>query len=182
MPLQFMLICLLAYAAAGCTPLPLDSPAPSEVLDLTGRFVAVKDSGTRVRSTGSFSLHQKVMRKGVRKDAVILQAPVSIRAPLDGIAGSVELRGFATPVFNVGDGIQMDMLLVISSLPTKIFSRYYDAGRRAEDRDWIPLEIPLELPDTKDKWLEIRVSAGPQGNLTADWLALSSLQVMKRSP
>ena len=147
-------------------------------MELTDRFVAVKDVSVRRQSNRSFFPHQAVTRKGVKRDAMILAAPVAVRASLEGIVGGVELRGFVTPVFKVGDGIQMDVLLTSPTLATRIYSQYYDAGRRAEDRDWMPLAIRMDLSDTKDQWLEIRASAGPQGDLTADWLALSSLSIL----
>jgi hypothetical protein len=88
------------------------------------------------------------------------------------------LEGWATPVFNVGDGLQMDLFLRRAGARHLMGSRYFDAGRKIEDRDWIPIAFPLDLG--QDDQLEINVSAGPQGNLVADWLALSSLHLAQR--
>ncbi len=52
---------------------------------------------------------------------------------------AVEL--LATPVFNIGDGIQMDVFLVNGSNRNRICSRYFDAGRNAADRQWIAMEF-----------------------------------------
>jgi hypothetical protein len=88
------------------------------------------------------------------------------------------LEGWATPVFNVGDGLQMDLFLRQAGARHFIAGRYFDAGRKFEDRDWIPIAFPLDLG--QDDQLEIEVSAGPQGNLVADWLALSSFHLAQR--
>jgi hypothetical protein len=109
---------------------------------------------------------------------MILIAPVSVGASLQGISGNATLEGLATPVFNVGDGMQMDLLVKHAGTTRSIGSRYFDSGRNAEDRNWIPIALPLNLGE--DDQLEIRISAGPQGDLVADWLALSSLRLVQR--
>ncbi|MBN1566211.1 MAG: hypothetical protein JXA73_00060 [Acidobacteria bacterium] len=112
------------------------------------------------------------------KDALVLIAPVSVRISLKGMSGDLTLRGLATPVYNIGDGIHMDVFLSRAGKRYFIGNRYFDPGRRAEDRDWIPLFFPLDVGE--DDQLEIDVSGGPQGDLVADWLALSSLRLMQR--
>jgi hypothetical protein len=89
----------------------------------------------------------------------------------------VELIGLATPVFNVGDGTRLDIYLQENGTKQLIYNRYFDAGRLAEDRDWIPLSVPLILKGSTDNWLEIQVTGGPQGDYTADWLALNSIRI-----
>jgi hypothetical protein len=59
--------------------------------------------------------------------------------------------------------------------------RYFDAGRRAEDRDWIPLAIPFKAGPRPDNELIIAISGGPQDDLSADWLALSGLRLERRA-
>ena len=141
--------------------------------DFPGRFeqVAGRENG------GSFDRHVSVVRRGVRLDAMVLVAPVTIRAPLAGYAGSLTLDCVAAPVFNVGDGMQMDVLLRTGGDDHLLYTRYFDAGRRAEDRAWVPLSIPLEVADASRSELVIMVSGGPQGDLIADWLALASIRL-----
>lgn len=106
-----------------------------------------------------------------------LVAPLEIRASLAGLSGTHTLKLLATPVFNIGDGLQMDVLVGGAGALKQVYGRYFDAGRKAEDRDWIPLEIALDLSGAGDAYLEIRISGGPQGDLVADWLALAEVRL-----
>jgi len=109
-----------------------------------------------------------------------LIAPVTVRTSFYGATGDMMLTGSATPIFNVGDGIQMNIFLKRhDGRLQSIYRRYFDSGRNAEDRNWIPIAIPIN-PDKNDQ-LEIEIAAGPQGDSTADWLALSSLCLIKTS-
>ena len=119
-----------------------------------------------------------VTRRGERREALVLIAPVTVRAELKGLSGDMILAGFATPVFNVGDGIRMEIFLLRDGMRLKVGERHFDAARRAEDRLWIPIEFALNL--TGDNDLEIEISAGPQGDLVADWLAFNSLRLLLR--
>ncbi len=177
---HFHLTCILLIVCAaaietGCTvgsaPLP----------DLSDRFVAdTIAGGNRTVGGGSFTRHFRVVRNGVAHDAMVLEAPVTIRLALAAPAPGAVLECTSTPVFNIGDGMQLDVLLGEGGRRRVIFSRYYDAGRRLEDRAWIPLSIPLELQASPgDAELEIRVSGGPQGDLVADWLALSMVRIVQ---
>jgi hypothetical protein len=120
-----------------------------------------------------FKQDQLVTRRGLRRKALVLVAPVRLHASLQGISGKATLKGWAAPVFNIGDGFQMNLFLSSGGVRYRVGSRYFDSGRRAEDRDWIPVEVSLEIGE--NDWLEIEISAGPQGDLVADWLALSEL-------
>jgi hypothetical protein len=126
----------------------------------------------------NFQRHLDVIRKGERKDAINLVAPAAIRASLQGATGKWILKFWAAPVFDVGDGIQMNIFVLRAGNRVPAGSRYFDPGRRAEDRNWIPIAIPLEAQPGDQ--MEIEVSAGPQGDFTADWLALSSLKLVAR--
>jgi len=150
--------------------------------DLTEQFQPTTTHGLPSdRRDKNFSRHYPVTRKGRRRDSMVLVAPVMVRAALRSIqAGSYALVCFATPVFNIGDGIQMDVLLASGGTERVIYQRYFDAARRVEDRDWIPLFIPLESNGAMDAELQIRVSGGPQGDLVDDWLALSEVQLVPR--
>lgn len=118
-----------------------------------------------------FKPGQWVTRKGLRREALVIVAPVIIHAPLQGVSGRATLRGWAAPVYNIGDGLQMYIFVRRNGIRDQVGSQYIDSGRNAGDRDWIPIEVPLEIGE--GDWLEIEISAGPQGNLVADWLALS---------
>jgi hypothetical protein len=110
---------------------------------------------------------------------MLLVAPVVVRAPLEGIAGTLILEGFTAPVFNIGDGIQLEVFVLESGHERRVYDRYFDPGRRAGDRAWIPFSIPFDLGNSGGGSLEIRISAGPQGDLTADWLAIGSLRLVQ---
>ncbi len=119
--------------------------------------------------------HMPVTRRGDRRSALVLIAPVTVRASLRGLQGSMKLTGFAAPVFNIGDGVRMEVFLSRAGVRQLLGVRYFDAARKIEDRSWVGIEFPLEL--TGDDELEIEVSAGPLGDLVADWLALDSLRL-----
>ncbi len=112
---------------------------------------------------------------------MLLIAPVTIKAGVDGRSGNFTLEAWCSQVFNTGDGIEMDIYLASRGERRKIYSRYFDAGRRAEDRGWIPINVPLILAPVQDARIEIEASAGPQGDLTGDWLALSSVRLVPKS-
>jgi hypothetical protein len=169
---------VLLIGLCGCGTAARQEQSGRAEFDLTDRFSVL--SPRAEPGPKEFDAHFDVIRRGRRRDSIVLTAPAAIHAPLTGLSGNVVLEGLATPVFNVGDGIQMDIFLVGSGTRKLIYNRYFDAGRRAEDRDWIPLAIPLELGNSSDNWLEIRVSAGPQGDYVADWLALSTMHIVPR--
>ena len=148
-------------------------PQNTPILSLMDRLAPTDPS----QPDSHFRQDQLVTRKGVRKKAVAMIAPVCIHASLQGVSGKATLKGWAAPVFNIGDGLQMDLFLKRGGIRYQIGSRYFDAGRKAEDRDWIFLEVPLEIGE--EDWLEMEISAGPQGDLVADWLALSEMRVIK---
>ena len=111
---------------------------------------------------------------------MLLIAPVTIRASLQNLSGGATVEGLAAPVFNVGDGMQLDLYLIRGAARQTVGSRYFDPGRTADDRNWIPLAFPLALSGAGDDQLEIQLSAGPQGDLVGDWLALGSLRLVQR--
>jgi hypothetical protein len=176
------LICLLHFIIAaslflvGCAGGDRIRGGGADAVDLTDRLLPLN-------SVPSSDVHVKrrlrVTRKGQGKDALVLIAPSSMVASLQGISGAMVLEGSAAPVFNVGDGIQMNLFLKRAGTRHAVGSRYFDPGRKAEDRDWIPIAVPLDLI-VKDQ-LEIEISGGPQGDLVADWLALSSWHLVQRS-
>lgn len=134
------------------------------------------------QTAGTFDPHFRVVRRGEPRDCLLLIGPMIIRADLNGAAGEYVLEALGTQVFNTGDGIQMDVYLSTGDERTKLYSRYFDAGRRAEDRDWIPISIPLILA-RPDSHIDIVSSAGPQGDLGSDWLALASPRlVLQKGP
>jgi len=158
------------------------APAQQAAAYLADRFqvVAAGDARVETDTGGSLNPHMDVTRRGKRMDAMILVAPVVVRAPLADVGGPVLLEALATPVFNVGDGIQMDVYMIQDGERNLVFSRNFDAGRRAADRDWTPLSIPLEIKVAAKCELEIRASAGPRGDLVADWLALGGMRFWQR--
>jgi hypothetical protein len=150
------------------------SPAVNEsAIDLGERFSLIESGGSK-----ALDRHVEVIRKGRRHEAFILVAPAVIRASLQGALKEMTLNCLAAPVFDVGDGIQMSVFLERAGTRIPVGNRYFDPGRKAEDRDWIPTAIPISI--SRGDQLEIEVSAGPQGDLVADWLALSSIRLTPR--
>jgi hypothetical protein len=146
-------------------------------VDLLDRFRIVREGGVAAGNSQSLRRHEWVTRRGRRMDTTTLLAPVAIRASLAGLSGRFTLKLLASPLFNVGDGVQMEVLAGSADACRQVCSRYFDPGRLAGDRDWIPLEIPVDLSGAEDSYLEIRVLAGPQGNFDADWLALAEVRI-----
>jgi hypothetical protein len=168
-----------SFIYSGCRSSSPIHPEGPQGLDLTDNLVPILNPGLHA---ANLERNMSVIRRGIRRDAVILMAPVTVRTSFKGISGRRMLEGWATPLFNVGDGFQMNLFLIRKGERRLIDGRYFDAGRKFEDRDWIPIAIPLDIG--QDDQLEIEVTAGPQGNLDADWLALSSLRLTrgKRTP
>jgi hypothetical protein len=166
---------ILITCLCGCNAPPGLESAEKSKYDLTDRFSVISPQTSP--ASREFYAHFFVSRKGSRKDSMVLTAPTAVHASLAGFAGQVKLMGLATPVFNVGDGIQLDILLKENGTTQLIYNRYFDAAHLAEDRDWIPFSVPMELKSGTDNWLEIQISGGPQGDNTADWLALQAMRI-----
>jgi hypothetical protein len=163
-------VCALFIAMTG-----KDDAIAFQALQATAGFV---DMTARFGATGNGDALKReypVMRKGRRANATVLIAPATVRASLAGFGGKGSLKILAAPVFNVGDGMRMDLTLLDAGERRPIYSRYFDAGRKAEDRAWIAIEVPLDLRGSGDVYLEIQVSGGPQGDLVADWLAFAEV-------
>ena len=153
---------LACFGLHGCSRAPAVEPG----IDMSERFAIASGSPDNLKT------HMSIVRRGERKDALVLVAPASIRASLPARKERRILKCWAAPVFNIGDGIQMNVYLRRKGTRILAGSRYFDPGRKAENRNWIPIAIPLEI-DPGDQ-LDIEASGGPQGDLVADWLALSS--------
>ena len=169
--LATLLVLQGALFATGCAHAP--RPAPGGLLE---RFVPAMLGADRA----SFRAPVSVDRAGGKKISMVLVAPSAAKASLEGFRGRIELHFMAVPVFNVGDGIQMDIWLLDEGPPVQICSRYFDPGRRFEDRRWRPVTIAMDVRRT-DAQLEIRIAGGPEGNLTGDWLAFADLRISARA-
>jgi hypothetical protein len=169
----FTLIAAVSTGLSGCRGVSGNRPQIAAVSDLTDSFSSA-DPDT---PNAHLKRHLLATRRGLRRDALILIAPVTVRAALPGASGKMTLQGWAAPIFNIGDGFQMDIFLIRAGKSRHVVGRYFDPGRVAEDRNWIPIEVALDIRE-KDR-LEIEISAGSQGDLTADWLALSSLRLIE---
>ncbi len=148
-------------------------------LDLTDRFYA-PGAALKGAGSGTFDRHYDVVRKGRKMDSLLLIAPVKAVVDIKNLAGTYLLEGWFTQVFNTGDGIQMDIYQVAEGQRRNIYSRYVDAGRCGQDRDWIAFQVPLSLESGQSTRIEIAASGGPQGDLVADWLAVSSLRLIQK--
>jgi hypothetical protein len=143
---------------------------PESAIDLSTRLLPM-DKGSR----GNPEKRLEVVRKGVKRKSIVLVAQSVIRLSLQGASGKRELKFWASPVFDVGDGIQLNLFLRRGGERITVGGRYFDSARKSEDRDWIAIEVPLEIRE--EDQLEIEVSPGPQGESTADWLALADLRL-----
>lgn len=173
----------LCFILAGCaSSADRGSGKGSAVIDLTDRFVQIMPALDSAGGGDSrpFLHHLSVTRRGRQEDAIALVAPVSVAAPLTNFSGRARLDALVAPVFNVGDGFDMSVFLSDGRDRRRVYERYFDPGRRASDRDWIPLQIPLELAPGREWRVEVQVSAGPQNDLVGDWLALARVRVVER--
>jgi hypothetical protein len=179
LPIVLCLFCMFyaALCVTGCALVPRAARPAAGELDWADRFSTGREAAVAPGNSGSFQRHSFIKRNGQGKDAMVLVAPVAIKAALSGLAGRCRLQLQATPVFNIGDGLVMDIFVGSANERRQVFSRYLDAGRSAADRNWIPLEIELDVPGSDSPYLEIRASGGPQGDLVADWLALAALRI-----
>lgn len=160
-----------ALFTAGCSH--ARPPAPAGLLE---RFAPAMKVTNR-----SFFMNPVVVdRAGSKKRAMVLVAPAAASAPLEGPVGRIRLQLEIVPVFNVGDGILMEIWLRDSEPPVRVCSRYFNPGRRFEDRRWTPVTVDMNV-HRGDAQLEIRVSAGPGGNLTGDWLAFADLHISRKA-
>ena len=169
----YLLALFLIAASAGFYGCGSGRPPANDAesaIDLSTRILPI-DSG----SGGNPEKRLEVVRKGIKRNAIVLVAQSVIRVSLQGVSGKRTLKFWAAPVFEVGDGMQMNLFLRRTKERVSVGGRYFDSGRKSEDRDWISIEAPLEIREGDQ--LEIEVSPGPQGDSTADWLALSSLRL-----
>jgi hypothetical protein len=161
----------LVGALSGCRR--VSAPADN-ALDLTERIQLVNASAGQ-----ALEKHRIVTRKGKGKDCILLVAPTAIRASLHGAEGKRLLEFLAAPVFDIGDGIQLNVYVERSGARMLAGSRYFDPARNAGDRDWKAVAVPLQIQDGDQ--LQIEAAAGPQGDLTADWIGLNSIRLVPRS-
>ncbi len=176
-PLVVTLMIGFALNGCGVAKQSTNSPMP---LDLGERFSLLPSGNTARLENQSFTRHYLVTRRGRSLDCLVVVAPATISARLSGLTGKMILKCVVTPVFNIGDGFTMDVAIATGGLERVVYERYFDPGRKNEDRNWIPLAIPFEAPGTKDAELRIRVAAGPQGDLVDDWLALHDPRLDRR--
>ena len=167
----FCFIMTIPVCSTGCAGNNNVQPAVSMTINLMDKFTPVDPDPS------STQFHQSllVIRNGDRRDALAVVAPVTIHAQLKNVSKQMTLEGFAAPMFNMGDGFRMNVFLERDGQRQLIGSRYFDPGRNADHRKWMPIRMTL-TPEENDQ-LEIQVTTGPQNDSVADWLALSSLRL-----
>jgi len=168
------LIGLVAYHAA-CVRAP-EHVGQSHTIDLAGRFCLVEGVSE------SFQASSAAARNGEKKDAMILVAPVAVIASLTGIGGRGWLECMAAPVFNVGDGFVLEVVLSRDGREEVISRRFFDPGRLKSDRRWMPLSMPIDFMESEAVELRFKLAGGPQGDLVADWLAIASPRIVLERP
>jgi len=167
------IFCILLSTACASSVGPRDS-----AIEKGTRFV---ESFLKAGEVEGGELHHKmrVNRRGRQEGSLVLVAPIVARAEIREASGPVKLQFLAAPVFNLGDGFQLDVFLKDGSEKSLVYSRYFDPGRKTSDRGWIPVEFSLDVAQRKRAGLELKVSAGPQGDLVADWLALAQMRLIE---
>ncbi len=173
-----LLVCYVLWT--GCDVRRVHDPSEGgeqrawPVLQVTGGFA----DGAGGRRPEASVKRIAVTRKGVRKDAVVLVAPAEVFTTIPAGAGSVVLECSAATVFNIGDGIQLSVEIERADRREPVYGRLFEPGRRSQDREWNVIRIPLNLPGQAETKLRWSASAGPRGDLTADWLALSNIHLL----
>lgn len=168
-------LCISVTLWTGCSrgAAPAGQAERADEVDLAGRLMPVADPGTAVQG-GDFRRGVPVTRKGIREVADVLIAPAAAEVHLEGMRGPAVLELRAAPVFNAGDGVGMEIVLVQDGVERGLYSRVFDAARNSADREWVPVSVPVDFGGHGESVLRIRASAGPQGDLVGDWLALAS--------
>lgn len=172
----FLLLCAALWPSACGAPTPAVKDGPPEG-DLLGGLRLTSP----VQAGGESPLrpHMPVRRAGETRDATVLIAPVAANVALGGQAGRAVLECLTAPVFNMGDGFLLEISLWRAGSRETVCRRYYDPGRRASDRAWIILHVPIDFGEGGAAELRFELSGGPQGDLTADWLALASARLVR---
>lgn len=125
-------------------------------------------------SIGDFTM----VRAGERRNGVALIAPVRISVPVNSTRGSFEFKCFAAPVYNIGDGVTLEILWEDRSGARSLLRRRFDAARRSEDRRWAEISVPVRIEEGGR--IVFAASAGPGGDLVADWVAVAEPRIVER--
>jgi hypothetical protein len=157
----------LAGALSGCRR---GSSSADPALNLTERIHLVNAKAGQI-----LEKHRIMARNGRERDCIMLVAPMVVQAALYGAEGKRTLEFLAAPVFNIGDGVLLNVYLERAGSRISAGSRYFDPARKAEDRRWTSVAIPVQVEEGDQ--LQIEVAAGPQGDLTADWIGLNSIRL-----
>jgi hypothetical protein len=169
---------VLLLALSGCAPVSRSIPLLTGVL-LEDAFGLKAANGQALSGESRRPPHFSLVRAGTRRNGLLLVAPEVVSAPLPGLAGKMEFRCFVAPVYNIGDGVILEIVLEAEDRERVLLRRRLDAGRRAEDRQWNELVVPLQIPRDGASLL-LRASGGdPEDNpgtgvdLVADWLVIA---------
>jgi len=119
-----------------------------------------------------------MVRAGERRRGVALIAPVKLSVPVNETHGLFEFRCFAAAVYNVGDGVTLEILWEDSSGARRLIERRFDAARRREDRRWAEISVPLKIEGRGH--IVFAASAGASGDLVADWVTVAQPRVSPR--
>ncbi len=168
-----------AMALAACGSRPARAPEKATGRDLMpGLARAVQAAGKP-----SGQPRMEVTRGGRRMQCAVLIAPVLVGVPVGWDAkGRYTLELVAAPVFNIGDGIDVEVLLHGSAGARRLLARRFDPARRADDRAWQKIAVPMDLTGTPGEAIQFRVTGGPEGDLVDDWLALGSVTLARGAP
>jgi hypothetical protein len=165
---------MLVLWQGGCVREPA---ARGDAVDLTGLF-QLEGGIPEEAAENSFRRDVPVERAGEMKISLVLIAPATVRAQLPAMAGAIRLQAMTAPVFNIGDGFELEVALRRLGAREVLYSRYYDPARVASDRNWAPLAVDFRADGGEDLALEMNLSGGPQGDLITDWLAVASPRLL----
>ncbi len=161
-------------ALAACGSRPEAAPGKPPDLDLLPRLALALEQAGRQSGRPGF----EVTRGGVRRRCAVLIAPAQVAVRVGGVKGSHTLELVAAPVFNIGDGVDLEVTLNGPAGARLLLSRRFDPARRADDRAWQKIGIPLDLTGAPDETIQFRLAGGPAGDLVDDWLALGAVRLV----
>ncbi len=109
-------------------------------------------------------------RDGIRREALVLTPGAVWEANPQSLSASSPLRIWVGMPFQIGDGAELSVETVRAGQPGGMIRMPLNPVHNRGDRQWHLLQMPF-APDTT--LIRFRVSAGPSGDSTGDWVGLA---------